>query len=52
MAETPQFKWWVEQERRRLETGKTIEERVEEWMAPENIKTEVKEDGKWTETAD
>lgn len=49
MVETSQFKWWVVQEQRRLETGKTAEDRVEEWMVPENIRTEYREDGKWVE---
>lgn len=28
--------------------GKSVEEKVEEMMAPENLKFEVKKDGKWT----
>lgn len=47
MVEHPRFKFWVAEERKRLETGKTIEDEVAEWMSPENIKVEVKQDGKW-----
>lgn len=32
-----------------LESGKTIEEQVDEMMSPENLKIEVKKDGKWEE---
>lgn len=52
MTEDPRFKFWVHEERRRIETGKTLEQRVAESMVPENIKTEVKVDGKWTETVE
>lgn len=48
MAESPQFKFWVAMERKRLETGKTLEQRVEEWMKPENLLIEVRgADGRW-----
>lgn len=47
MVEHPRFKFWVAEERKRLETGRTIEDEVAEWMSPENIKVEVKQDGKW-----
>jgi hypothetical protein len=44
MAETPEFRYWVA-----VETGR-IEEAAK-WLAkmlkPENIKTEVRENGKW-----
>lgn len=49
MTETSHFRFWVAEERKRLETGKTAEQRVEEWMTPENIKFEVQKDGKWVE---
>lgn len=49
MVESPQFKFWVAMERKRLETGKTLEQRVEEWMRPENLLIEVRgTDGRWT----
>lgn len=47
MVEHPRFKFWVAEERKRLETGRTIEDEVAEWMSSENIKVEVKQDGKW-----
>ena len=49
MISTPQFKWWTHLRLREIETGKTLERRVEEWMAPENLKFEGKVDGKWSE---
>lgn len=48
MAETKEFKLWHRIETARLMGDKlTIEEKVEKAMQPENIKTEVKVDGKW-----
>lgn len=52
MVKSPKFQFWVHEKRREIETGKTLEERVEEWMTPENIKTEIKVDGKWTQVSD
>ena len=49
MAETPQFKWWLELQRREIETGLTIEERVAESMTPDKIKVEIQRDGKWVD---
>jgi len=50
MVETPAFKWWVELEIKRLDTGKTLEERVADWMTPDKIKVEGKDaQGRWTE---
>jgi protein subunit release factor B len=49
MAQTPQFKWWVEQERRRLEGEMSIEEAVAESMTPDKIKVEVQKNGLWVE---
>lgn len=49
MVDHPKFRFWVAEERKRIETGKTAEERVAEMMQPEYIKTEVRVDGLWTE---
>jgi protein subunit release factor A len=49
MAETKQFQAWNKRVAAELITGKSIEDRVEEALRPENIKMEVKQDGKWTE---
>ena len=47
MVDHPAFRWWVHQESRRIETGKTLEERVAEDMREENLKVEVQSAGKW-----
>lgn len=47
MVDSPQFRFWVMQEQKRLETGKSLEERVEEDMAPENLKVEARVGGVW-----
>lgn len=49
MTEHPKFRFWLYEKRREIETGKTAEERVAEWMQPEYLKVEVREDGLWTE---
>ena len=49
MAESSAFQAWAKLMASELVTGKSIEDRVEEAMAPENIKTEVKDEkGRWT----
>jgi protein subunit release factor B len=50
LSQSPKFKMWVNSAVLELETGKTIEERVEEAMKPENLEIEVKVNGRW-ETA-
>lgn len=50
MVKSPVFQFWLVQKRKEIETGLTLEERVAESMTPEHIKTEVKQEGKWTET--
>lgn len=47
MVDTPQFRFWVAQERRRLEGHKTVEELVAEDMRPKNIRIEVRVDDRW-----
>lgn len=47
MVDHPKFRFWVAEKRREMDTGKTAEERVAEQMAPENIKVEVRRDGRW-----
>lgn len=49
MVEHPKFRFWLDQKRKELETGKTAEERVEEMLHPRYIKEEIKVDGRWTE---
>lgn len=49
MVDHPKFRFWVREKRREIETGKTLEERVNEWTAPENLKIEVRENGVWRE---
>lgn len=45
MTQTVDFKIWLN---RKLSSGPTAEERVAKDMQPENIRVEVKQDGKWT----
>jgi len=45
MVDSPKFRIWIQRE---LSTGPTPEERVAKDMQPENIRIEVKRDGKWT----
>lgn len=50
MAATPQFKFWVAQEIRRIDGLKSIEEQVDAEMKNiSHFKLEVKDDGKWTD---
>ena len=41
------FKLWLSEKIVELDTGETIEQRVERMMAPENLKFEIQENGKW-----
>lgn len=50
MVKHPKFQFWLHEKRREMETGKSLEDRVAEMMQPEYIKTEVRENGLWTET--
>ena len=48
MAESKAFKAWARLMVSELTTGKTLEQRVEEDMEPNNLKVEVRGvDGKW-----
>jgi protein subunit release factor A len=49
MAESKAFQAWTRRVAAELITGKSIEDRVEEALAPENLKVEVRVDGKWTD---
>lgn len=49
MAKTPAFQAWVRRIAAEITTGKSIEERVEEEMAPEKLKVEVREGEKWVD---
>jgi len=49
MTESVKFKMWVNRVCAEINTGKTIDQRVDEMMKPENIKVEVNEGGKWQE---
>ncbi len=49
MIKDPRFNFWIAEERKRIETGKTAEQRVAEMMEPEYLKVEVRKDGLWTE---
>jgi protein subunit release factor B len=46
LVESPQFKYWVEIQTKRAESEEAYLERM---LKPENLKTEVREDGKWVE---
>ena len=47
LAESRKFRLWAQLTASRLLTGKSVEDLVEESMAPENIKVEVKQNGVW-----
>lgn len=47
MVKHPQFNLWLKRKSQEVMEKKTVEQRVEEMMTPENIKTEVRVDGKW-----
>jgi protein subunit release factor B len=49
LVSTWKFKLWINRKAHEVVQGKTIEQEVEEMMAPENIKVEIKENGKWTQ---
>ena len=49
LTKHPKFRMWHNIKTQEVLEGKTIEKKVEEMVIPENLKTEYKEDGKWTE---
>jgi protein subunit release factor B len=50
MAETKEFQKWVRIEAAKIMGEKSIDEKVEEAMNINNLKFEIKDDGKWTGT--
>jgi protein subunit release factor B len=48
MAETPKFKVWLQREMHRRRGIPSPEERVANDMLPDNLKVEVRSDGRWT----
>jgi len=49
MLETPKFKFWLAKKLYEIRQNETLEETVEKDLSPENLKFEIKKDGKWTE---
>jgi hypothetical protein len=49
MVHTPAFKYWMAEYSRKLKGLKSAEQLVEESMAPDNLRVEVKDAGKWVE---
>lgn len=49
ICDDPKFKSWLEKKLIEIEEGVTLEQKVDELMAEENIVTEVKVNGKWEE---
>ncbi len=48
LTKTAKFKIWITKRINEIDTGKSIEEQVEELMKPEHLKIEVKDEkGKW-----
>lgn len=47
MANSFTFRKWVHMRCEEIKTGQTIEEWVDDQMKPENLRIEVKENGKW-----
>jgi peptide chain release factor 1 len=52
LVNNPKFKLWHNRKIQEVLTGKRIEDTVKEMMRPENIKVEVKENGKWIKNND
>jgi protein subunit release factor A len=47
MAESKQFQTWARRMAAELITGKSVEEKVDEALAPGNIKVELRCEGRW-----
>ena len=48
MMATPKFKVWLNKKLYEIKNNESMEEAVDKQLAPENIQTEIKVDGKWT----
>ena len=51
MDSSMQFQTWIKAEAARLGGQKPIGEVVDEWLVPENLRIEVREEGRWKEIA-
>jgi len=49
LVETPKMKFWLARKLYELSQQETLEETIEKSLVPENLKFEVKKDGKWIE---
>jgi protein subunit release factor A len=49
LAADPRFKSFCEMKLREIEEGQTVEQVVDDMMRPENLKCEVKLDGRWVD---
>ena len=49
LVKNPKFKIWHTQKVNEILTGKTLADIVNEMIKPENLKIEIKQDGKWIE---
>ena len=49
LTASSKFRIWVNRRAHEIITGETIEQEVDRMMQPENLKIEVRENGKWTE---
>ena len=49
LVKNPKFKIWLNRKVYEIMDKKTIEEKVDEALKPENLKVEFAEDGKWEE---
>lgn len=48
-CEHPKFKMWLNRKSHEVMEKMTLEEKVEKMMHPDNVKTEVRVDGKWVD---
>lgn len=49
LTNSTKFKIWLSMKHMEVIKGESLEQKVDKMMSPENIKTEVVEDGEWTE---
>lgn len=47
LANHPKFKAWLGMKLSEIESGKTIEDKVDELMKPENLRVEILDEGRW-----